>query len=995
MSLFKKISFILVMGSLVLLAFPIGQIWAADTFYTFSEGFSSTTHKGAGTDADWNTANARLQLPATSDLSSNSKQVNGSLTAMGNYLYYAWVDFRDGIGAGNGHIYLQRYDKTGANPLAADVKVDNASGSYIADDYFSTYIKMINDGSTYVYVFWVKDNSLYLQKFDAAGNRQWNSSDFVVNGTDSGGSAVSVTDYNGYFTGLVNSDGTLSFFWNSGSGVYMQKVDPAGAGSRVGNSVRLLGSTGNPVYVDLTVSGHDSADNYYLIYSSYNYTSIKRELFLNKYNSSGIESWTGGRVTIGSSSSINGADIATDASGNSYIVWSQADPAYITGQDVYITGINTSGSTISGWTAKKVYTDTGYYHQTNPKIRLDSANAPNVIWEDKRTTGKLDVYAQRFNIIGTAQWASSGVKINIGDNPSANALYYTGYNSNFVIDSADNSLYIAWYAYRSADFDVFGQKITTAGDNNTTDWTITQTEAGGGYVSSAVAFSDDVYYPKSTPVLSARVYSSSYSNSQTIRLYLSNNGTDYESVTSGTTHVFTTSGSSVYWKAEISTTNPFVSPIIYSLLIEYTVAGNSTPYNKILYIYDDSWHYPPTGWMAFQDRTDAMSMNSSSPDTPATGSSCVKITYDPIRASWAGFYVQASGKWRANGGTGIDISNYSAMIIKARAADGNGNAIQVQFGVGGDSGGTVDTVNPAVKTNWMTLTTDWQTFAIDLSNKNLTDINGLVMVMMRRVQNIDPVIYIDDIQFIGPGPATITDLRASVGSTPGSVNLTWTAPGGDYINTSYIVTYAQDINFSNPFTFSQTWTPAAVGTIESHTVTGLNAGQGYYFTVTTVDDHANLSGASNIYYCLSRSAGLGIQVTGEIINLGEIFAGGAKSGGPIYITNIGGVPMTASLSVANPPGWIADTTNDSPDHYILMGAFATIITNISWDAQSHAIVDSAVKSTTTKFAGDQTGVNFSLDETRKLWIRFVAPKTMSVGTGAQTIFIDLSAETVD
>jgi hypothetical protein len=171
MSLLKRMKTILVLASVSLLVCPVSRIWAANTVYTFSESFDLTTHKGAGTTADWNTTNGVLQLPANSDPTSNTKQINGSVTVMGSYLYYAWIDFRGGIGNNNGHIYFRRYDQDGTNPTS-EVQVDSVySGSYISDSFFATYVKTINDG-TYVYVFWVMDNNLYLQKFNAAGSRQ-------------------------------------------------------------------------------------------------------------------------------------------------------------------------------------------------------------------------------------------------------------------------------------------------------------------------------------------------------------------------------------------------------------------------------------------------------------------------------------------------------------------------------------------------------------------------------------------------------------------------------------------------------------------------------------------------------------------------------------------------------------------------------------------------------------------------------------------------------
>ncbi len=978
MPLKRKIHIILITAGIFLLVCPVAGLWA--TTYTFSEKFETTDHQGPGTTAVWDYQ--ELRLPASTDPLGNTKQVNGSITIMGDYLYYAWVDFRGGIGTRNGHIYLQRYDKSGNNPLAADVLVDHGSPStYIPDGFFATYVKLINDGSN-VYVYWTVGNCLYLQKFNAAAECQW-TGDLQLNT-----SPAMVSSYNyGYFTGLVNSDRTLSFFWDGGSVIYMQKVNPDGPGGILaGDPIQLLSSN----VVDLAKVSRDSDDNYFMIYSSYNSTNTNRELFINKYkydDFSGIitEVWAD-RVFIVSMKTIYGTDIATDASGKSYVVWDQLNST--SGMDVYIKAFDTSGNEL--WPAQKVYNDTSYYNQTNPKVRLDSANLPNVIWEDTRTTSKLNVYAQRYNAIGEAQWASTGVKVNVGDNPYTNALYYTGYNSNFVIDT-DNSLYVTWHSYRNSDYDLFGQKITTAGTNNASDWTITQIEAGGGYALSAEAVSDDVLYPDNpvNPILSAKAYGSYYSQGQTIKLYLSNDGTTWQSANmNGAELSFTnTTGTSLYWKAEISTNNLFVSPIMYSILIEYRLAGEGSAYHKTLYIYDDDWRYPPSGWMDEKQKIDSMLMDSASHENPATGSSCVKITYDPAKEAWAGFYVQASGEWRANGGKGIDLSNYSAMLIRAKAGETNAQAILVQFGVGGDRGGTGDTC--AVKTRQMILSNEWQTYAIDLTNQILTDVNGLLLVVMTPAQMIDPSFYIDDIKFIGPGPSSITDLQANYGNAPGDITLTWTAPDGDYLNTGYIVKYSTGY-ISNWEDYSQSLVPGTPGTTETQALSGLTPGQGYYFAVQTIDEKGNLSDKSNIFYALARTAGIGIKVEG-LADLGEMLPGESKTAlDPVTVTNIGGVPVTLSLNLVNPPGWQAAMT-PGMNQYVLLGAFGSASGAVMWDNINHLLTNRSVKCTSVIYAGDQNGVGVPLDAQRKLWLRLTAPLAIDIGTGIQTIIINVTA----
>jgi len=102
-------------------------------------------------------------------------------------------------------------------------------------------------------------------------------------------------------------------------------------------------------------------------------------------------------------------------------------------------------------------------------------------------------------------------------------------------------------------------------------------------------------------------------------------------------------------------------------------------------------------------------------------------------------------------------------------------------------------------------------------------------------------------------PAAITDLTASIGSTAGTVNLRWTAPGDDgNIGTasSYIVRYADsaigsELGWAAATDVDGEPTPQVAGSSESMTVSGLTPGQTYYFAIRTQDEVPNLSGLSN------------------------------------------------------------------------------------------------------------------------------------------------------
>jgi formylglycine-generating enzyme required for sulfatase activity len=101
-------------------------------------------------------------------------------------------------------------------------------------------------------------------------------------------------------------------------------------------------------------------------------------------------------------------------------------------------------------------------------------------------------------------------------------------------------------------------------------------------------------------------------------------------------------------------------------------------------------------------------------------------------------------------------------------------------------------------------------------------------------------------------PAPVTDLVATTGIAPGTVDLSWTAPGNDGTTGTasvYIVRY-----HTAPIT-EATWTaatdvtgepaPNVAGSIETMTVSGLVAGQTYYFALRTQDEVPNTSDVSN------------------------------------------------------------------------------------------------------------------------------------------------------
>lgn len=104
-------------------------------------------------------------------------------------------------------------------------------------------------------------------------------------------------------------------------------------------------------------------------------------------------------------------------------------------------------------------------------------------------------------------------------------------------------------------------------------------------------------------------------------------------------------------------------------------------------------------------------------------------------------------------------------------------------------------------------------------------------------------------QLVFSGPA----LQSVPADSTNSVNLLWTAPGDDATvgtATSYNIKYATqpiiEATWSSATTASIPPLPLPVGTTQSMTVTGLNAGATYYFALKSKDEAGNESGLSNI-----------------------------------------------------------------------------------------------------------------------------------------------------
>ncbi len=141
------------------------------------------------------------------------------------------------------------------------------------------------------------------------------------------------------------------------------------------------------------------------------------------------------------------------------------------------------------------------------------------------------------------------------------------------------------------------------------------------------------------------------------------------------------------------------------------------------------------------------------------------------------------------------------------------------------------------------------------------------------------------------------------------------------------------------------------------------------------------------------SPSISVSITEGSLNLGSVNIGDkVVSSSAVTVTNNGsGIKETYSLSLTNPTGWTASQTAAGTDIYILDAAFSSAVSGITWAEANHALSTTAVVASTTKFAGDQTGVSVPYNTTRKLWFQFIAPTATSVTT-EQSVNVIVTAQ---
>lgn len=372
-------------------------------------------------------------LSAAAGMQHFSKSVSDGVGGM----IVTWMDVRGTVF----DIYAQRINSSGVvlwqvNGVAICAAAGNQFGPTI-----------VSDGANGAIIAWTDARNdagdIYAQRVNASGTPMWTANGVpLCTATGAQGGLVVVADGSG---GAIVSWIDERLLTYAGD-VYAQRVNAAGAVQWTADGVGLCTL---PSYQASPAIASDGSGGAVVAWTDYRNSDY--DIFARRINAAGVPQWAGNGIAICTESGQQGgAMVVASASGSAFIVWTDYR---FGGVDVFMQKVDASGST--QLSLNGVYVSAANDAQYLSSAISDGAGGMYVAWSDDRNLSDTDVYAQRVNAAGEAQWMIYGVPVA--------ALAYNQTNPALVYDGA-NGVIAAWIDSRSGVGQVYAQRVKSSGE---------------------------------------------------------------------------------------------------------------------------------------------------------------------------------------------------------------------------------------------------------------------------------------------------------------------------------------------------------------------------------------------------------------------------------------------------------------------------------------------------------------------------------------------------
>jgi len=229
-----------------------------------------------------------------------------------------------------------------------------------------------------------------------------------------------------------------------GGDIYMQRINSSGVSQWTADGMIINAWPAGEGQVQPKIVTDGSGGNIIVWRSLTGFFDGK--IYAQRTDSTGLTLWSGLGVPICNTGVSNYHDIIANSTGGALIGWSRDG-------DIYTQLIDSTGSPL--WTVNGIAICTATNNQTFTAMAANGNDGAFIVWKDERT-GFIDpnIYAQHISSNGNVSWQSNGIEI----------CTSFGWQQNPQILESDNSTaYIAWHDARSANGDIYAQRIDSSG----------------------------------------------------------------------------------------------------------------------------------------------------------------------------------------------------------------------------------------------------------------------------------------------------------------------------------------------------------------------------------------------------------------------------------------------------------------------------------------------------------------------------------------------------
>lgn len=367
-----------------------------------------------------------------------------------------WVDFRNG----EADLYAQRVDSAGVLQWAADgVPVSIALGE-------QSQVELVSDGAGGAIVVWVDQRDgtsnldIYAQRLNADGVAQWTADGVAVvtAGLDQLGLDVVEDGAGGAIVAWIDQR-------NGIQEIYAQRLNGAGEPQWRIDGVPASASGFNQDRPRLLAHGDGSAT---VVWGESR--PLGDDIYAQRLNGDGLRQWGDDGVAVSSASNSQySPNIVAGDAGGAIVVWQDLRNG---NPDVYAQRLDAAGT--AQWAADGVGVVTHGDRQDSPQSVADGVGGVIVVWEgDRNGPDNQDLFAQRLNSAGVAQWAIDGVEVVMAPGNQEDPL---------AISDGAGGVIVSWTDRRGSNRDIYAQRLNPSGERR---WTFNGIFPQGVPVSTA------------------------------------------------------------------------------------------------------------------------------------------------------------------------------------------------------------------------------------------------------------------------------------------------------------------------------------------------------------------------------------------------------------------------------------------------------------------------------------------------------------------------------